>query len=402
MIRKTPPPPSQVVLPSYAHTTFGKKVQTKANYMTEGQPVQLIQDLVTTHLSHREDDFLADKVQCIEEDIGANLVFTAASPLMRKVYARAQLLARVDAPILITGESGSGKDLLARLIHKLSDRSMYRFAKVSCAALGPEALERGLFDSEKTRLIDEDAEITPFRLCHKGTLLLDDIDELSPRAQAKLACFLQDKQDAAATGDRPDADVRVLATTKVNLESALSHRQIRKELYYSLSAFTVALPPLRQRKDEIPLLLKHLMWRIAANYGLPMRNFSPAVLRACVRYPWPGNLSELEKFVKRYIISSDDETPSILSELDPFNLSMNGWNSLQETGSHSFEVKSVPSGSASGSLLHCVRKEAERDAISAALEQTRWNRTAAARLLNVSYRSLLYKIQQYDLNPKKY
>jgi DNA-binding NtrC family response regulator len=340
-----------------------------------------------------------DQVQEIEEELDQNLSFVAASRVMRKLHAQAELLAKLDVPILIMGESGSGKGLVGRLIHKLSNRSANRFLKVNCAAVDPDVLDRELFGRERRRSSEQTGlESTAFALCSKGTILLEDIDELPARTQAKLVCLLQDKQVFLGEENTVELDVRILATTKVNIETALSERKMHKELYYSLSAFTIVAPPLRERREEIPLLLRHFMNRIAANFGLPTRNFPPAVLRACQKYAWPGNLRELEKFVKRYVVSGEDKTPSCSGEVDN---SRKTWAPGYMTEADSGGFESLSDTSASKSLLHSVREEAERNAIITALEQTGWNRTAAARLLNVSYRTLLYKIQQYGMSPQK-
>jgi two-component system, NtrC family, response regulator AtoC len=332
----------------------------------------------------------------IKEQLGENLAFVAGSQPMRKVRAQVQLLAKVNVPILLVGESGSGKEVVAKLIHRLSNRSEGKFLKMSCAALDPDSLERQLFGKEGAKTSDEAArEISPFAICENGTLLLEDIDEMPLRTQAKLACLLQDKQ-FSSDGENPvDLDVRVLAATKVNV-GGLLEQKLRKELYYCLSAFTIFVPPLRQRVEEIPLLLQHFMNRIATEYRLPVRYFSPEILAACRSYSWPGNLRELETFVKRYLVSGDGETLWSREEIeDP----QNAWTRPTETGIEPFDLGTEMS--ASKSLLHAVREEAERNAITTALEQTGWNRSAAARLLKVSYRTLLYKIQQYEMSPQK-
>jgi two-component system response regulator AtoC len=318
----------------------------------------------------------------IREDVGERLSFVAASPIMRRLHGEAKVLAKLDVPILILGESGSGKGVVGRLIHKLSDRSANGFLIVNCSALDPDVLERELFDNKA------------FMLCNKGTLLLEDIEELPVRAQAKLLCLLQDKQVFWGRENALQLDVRILAATKVNIRTALLQKKLRKELYYCLSAFTLVVPPLRNRKDEIPLLLRHFMNHVAVNYGLPTRAFSPAVLQACQSYSWPGNLRELEKFVKRYLVSGEHGTPAFRGdgEMAPEEM----------TGADSEPFPSLSDMAASKSLLHSVKKEAERNAITTALEQTKWNRTAAARLLNISYRTLLYKIEHYNMGPRKY
>jgi DNA-binding NtrC family response regulator len=332
----------------------------------------------------------------IKLQLGESPAFVASSQPMLKVRAQAELLAKVNVPILIVGESGSGKEVVAKLIHRLSNRSEGKFLKMSCAALDPDSLERQLFGKEPAKMSDEFArDINSFAICENATLLLEDIDEMPPRTQAKLACLLQDKQ-FFSDGENPvDFDVRVLAETKLNI-GALLGQKLRKDLYYCLSAFTIFVPPLRQRIDDIPFLLQHFMNRIATEYRLPVRYFSQEILAACRSYSWPGNLRELETFVKRYLVSGDSESLWCRVEIDdPQNTTTRATETFLEP------VDGLTEMSASKSLLHAAREEAERNTIITALEQTRWNRSAAARLLKVSYRTLLYKIQQYEMSPQK-
>jgi two-component system, NtrC family, response regulator AtoC len=353
-----------------------------SDHVVAGQPVK------------PENGAAADQTKDTKPEPGENFAFVAESAVMRKVRSQTEALAKLDIPVLIVGETGTGKEVVGRLIHSLSNRSANRFLKVNCAA-DPDALERGLFDDEKGRNSDEAArEISPFVLCNEGTVLLDDIDEMPTRAQAKLLCLLQDKQ-FFSSGARPvHVDVRILAATKTDIKTALLNGKLRRDLYYCLSAFTILVPPLRQRKDDIPMLLKHLMNRVASDYGLPARFFSPAVLLACQKYSWPGNLRELEKFVKRYLVSGEAETTL---DCDEAYSEQDLWQAEEAERS----VECLQNSSAVKSLLHTVREEAERNAITNILEQTRWNRRAAARLLQVSYRTLLNKIQQYDMSPRK-
>jgi two-component system response regulator AtoC len=345
-------------------------------------------------------EITSEKVEQIDEE----MFFVASNPVMRKLRAQAELLAQVDLPVLIVGENGSGKEATARLIHKLSVRSGFRFRKVNCAALPGDLLERELFGYE-LGIYSEAARWREgkFELAEKGTLLLDDITEIPANLQVKLLQVLDDKQFLRGGHTRVDVDVRIIAATNGKIERALAEKKLREDLYYRLSAFTVHVPPLRQRKDEIPLLLGYCMNQMARRYGLAARTLSPAVLEACLAHSWPGNLHELENFVKRCLVMGDDEE-LMLREL------RQGWAgssehlplpSAPETagGSSGEGVESEDHTSGLRSLVQSIKGETERSAIAAALEQTHWNRKAAARLLKVSYRTLLYKIQHYHMNP---
>jgi two-component system, NtrC family, response regulator AtoC len=320
------------------------------------------------------------------EEISNDSFFIGISPVMRRLRAQVLLLAEADVPVLILGESGSGKETTARLLHKLSVRSGFEFAKVNCAALPGDLLERELFGY----LRDGRTKPGKLEICSRGTILLDEITEMPVALQTSLLQVLQNKRFIRpGTSSLVDVDVRILAASSVDMHHAIAKSRVREDLFYRLSAYTIHVPPLRERREELPLLSRHFMHQLAKHYGLSPRDFSPAVIDACQAYAWPGNLRELEEFVKRYLIVGDREVTyqRSLTNLEDVNgartplLASNGQN-----GSDSLK-----------SLVHSVKLEAEKNAIAAALEKTGWNRKAAARLLKVSYRTLLYKIEQYQM-----
>jgi two-component system response regulator AtoC len=335
------------------------------------------------------------------EEVDEGEFFVAASPSMRKVRIQAELLANIDAPVLILGESGTGKEVTAHLIHKLSSRSQRKFLKVNCAALPGELLESELFGYERGAFTGAmRTKPGKFELCDKGTILLDEVAEMSANLQAKLLHVLQDKQFFRLGGETTiEVDVRMLAATNVNIHQAIAERKLREDLYYRLSAFTITLPPLRERQEEIPLLLRHFMGRMATQYSRSPLQFSPAIIDACLHYLWPGNLRELENFVKRYLVMGDEAMA--LSELQtsaghtlvPVEIPAVATNLQLEIirakgEAHPPQLKSV---------LRTLKDETELHAITRALEETHWNRKRAARLLKISYRGLLYKIRQHGI-----
>ena len=357
---------------------------------------------IRRHLASRnnddvETDITSEDIEQISEDV----FFLGANPVMRKLRAQAELLAEANVPALILGESGSGKDTTAALIHKLSVRSGCKFLKVNCAALPEDLLETELFGYERS-LSPGSVRTKPgkLELCEKGTILLDEIEETPNAIQATLAHVLQYKE-FYRPGSKTvvDVDVRILAATSANIDRVLSEGKLREDLYYRLSAFTVHVPPLRQRRDELPLLLRHFMHQLAKHYGLPPRTFTPEMYTACQHYSWPGNLKELEKFVKRYLVMGDKDLD--FGEPKPTSADLSRGvthsQSAERADTASAGESDVPASSLK-SLVQSVRWEAERNAIAAALEKTGWNRKAAARLLKVSYRTMLYKIEQYHMN----
>src|ERR1700726_4854418 len=203
------------------------------------------------------------------EGVADEVFFVAASPVMRKLRSQAALVANVDIPVLMLGESGTGKEVMARLIHKLSPRAPRVFLKVNCAAVPADLLESELFGYEQGAFTGAThAKPGRFELCNKGTILLDEIGEMPPLLPAKLLHVLQDQQ-FSRLGSRSvvKSDVRILAATNIDIPEALATKRLREDLYYRLNAFTMQIPPLRDRKEEIPILLKHSMSHIAERYA---------------------------------------------------------------------------------------------------------------------------------------
>jgi DNA-binding NtrC family response regulator len=347
-----------------------------------------------------ETDITSDGVELVSNDT----FFISTSPIMRKLRAQAALLAEANVPVLILGEGGSGRETTARLIHRLSVRSGFEFAKVNCASLPGDLLEGELFGYERISTTSQ-AQIKQGKLerCAKGTILLDEITEMPLGLQSTLLRVLQDKRFVRPGNSALiDVDVRVLATTARNVERALSENRLREDLYLHLSAYTIYVPPLRERKEELPFLSRHLMHRLAKQYGLTPRDFPPGMMEAWQTYNWPGNWRELEHFVKRHLMVGDGELEFDHNLFDPQGAARNAGlatlRSVNQMPPPPNQAGAGISGSKSlRSLVQSVKSEAERNAIAAALEKTGWNRKAAARLLNVSYRTVLYKIVQYRI-----
>ncbi len=328
------------------------------------------------------------------EDLGEDLLFVTASAAMRKIRAEALQVAKINVPVLILGESGTGKEVVARLIYKHSGRAPQTFLKVNCAALPADLLESELFGYEAGAFTGASrAKPGKFELCNKGTIFLDEIGEMSPELQAKLLHVLQD-QEFSRLGSRSSVkvDVRILAATNVEIRQALKSKKLREDLYYRLNAVTLHLPPLRERKEEIPLLLKQFVALWAERYARPALPISQRLLEACLQFPWPGNVRQLENLAKRYIILNDEEL--IVNDLATPAKSDQGskhGTDVQTNSQPSIDLKS---------LLRGLKGEAEKEAIYNALEQTNWHRKEAARLLKISYKALLYKVRQYGIDQR--
>jgi two-component system response regulator AtoC len=343
----------------------------------------------------------ADMVEGNVEEIGQNAFFFTASPVMRKLRSQAELLAQTDVPVLITGEKGSGKNTVASLIHKLSVRSGFKLLTVQCAEMPSTLLEVEIF-GEQNRSFGgaRRTSLGKFDSGEMGTLFLDEITAMPLDLQSRLLQVLRNQEAANSAGSAPPAEVRILAGSSVNLDRALTEKRLREDLYYRLSAFTVHVPALRHRKEEIGVLLRYFMYKLAKHYRMPSREFLPSVIEAVERYSWPGNLKEMETFVKRYLVSGDPQVPARdhapkFDEIcePPIAARIKSSPSLLEH--KPFGVEQKPESLKS--LIQGIKSVAEQNAIGAALKRTGWNRKAAARLLSVSYRTLLYKIEQYQM-----
>jgi two-component system response regulator AtoC len=321
------------------------------------------------------------------EPIGNEKFLVTASPVMQKLRVQAELLAQTDVPVLLVGEKGSGKQTVARLIHEHSVRSGFKFLHVNCAAQPSHVfLEKEIFGA---------GAIALKAASEKGTIFLDEITELPDHLQLRLLETLQKRQDPHVSVTLAGSGMRILASTKTNIERAIAERKLREDLYYKLSAFIVHVPPLRQRKSAIPVFLRHFMHSLAKHYGLPAREFSPPMIAACQQYDWPGNLGELEAYVKRFLVAGERDAILLSPQLELHSTEETAAPGVHpdedQTGAH--DARSLKS------LIHDITCEAERHAIGIALKKTGWNRKAAARLLKVSYRTLLYKIEEYKLKP---
>jgi two-component system, NtrC family, response regulator AtoC len=328
------------------------------------------------------------------EELGGNGFFLAASPQMLEIHRQVKLLADIDVNVLILGESGTGKEVVAQLIHKNSRRSREKFLKVNCAALPTDLLESELFGHRQgafTGAIND--RHGKFEQANRGTLLLDEIGEIGVQMQAKLLHVLQDGQFARlGAQETTKVDVRVLAATNVQIEDALFEKSFREDLYYRLSVFTIKVPPLRDRREEIPYLIEQMIRRApeemthGSGFSLPSRLIDVALL-----YDWRGNVRELRNFVTRTIIMRDPAAAT--RELEEKVEAMSNGDRCDRPAEEALPCAGIRS------VVRDVKDRTEVQMIQSALEANGWNRRRAAQHLNISYRALLYKIQQHRLSP---
>jgi two-component system response regulator AtoC len=310
------------------------------------------------------------------------------SEAMNKLRTLVDQVADTDATVLIRGESGVGKGVVASLLHSKSFRREKPFVKINCAALPSELLEAELFGYEKGAFTGAHRRKPgKFELAHEGTIFLDEVGELTPPLQAKILHVLQDGEFSRLGGERDiHVDVRVLASTNRNLEDAVESGTFRNDLYYRLNVVSLQVPPLRDRHDEIPLLAELFLKKYSRQYHRPNAQLSPKSLAMFQKHHWPGNVRELENFVKRIVILRDEEF--VAQEIKaPVEEAVTEWSEPTTGG-----LKEVARRAA---------RKAERQAIQETLRQTQWNRTQAAKLLGISYKALLYKMQECGLSPSK-
>ena len=321
----------------------------------------------------------------------------SVEPAMEIVEEQALRVACSDETVLLLGETGVGKDIMARRIHEASQRSGGPFVHVNCAALPDGLLESELFGHERGAYTGADATRPgQFEAASGGTIFLDEIAEMSPRLQAKLLHVLQDKVVQRVGGREPiRVDVRIIAATNQDLDRSISSGNFRSDLFYRLCVICLKIPPLRERKADIERLARHFAKKYAALFNKPsLARLDEAVISGIMLHPFEGNVRELENLIKRGILlgSYDVILNEIAARFDVAKAfrAAAGRLSAIEGGDGVQPLKEV--------TRHAIEK-AERTEIVRALTATRWNRRRAARLLKVSYRSLLYKISDYSILP---
>ena len=330
---------------------------------------------------------------CYREELSRGRFFLAACASMRKIYDTIRLLAPVDVPVLILGESGVGKDIVANLLHKHSLRSQGSYISVNCAALPSDLLESELFGYEAGAFTGAmRSKPGKFEMANRGTLLLDEIGEMSAPMQAKLLHVLQDGQfSRLGARSSTEADVRVVAATNINIENAMERGSFRGDLFYRISTFTITVPPLRERREEIPFLVREMLCRNAASLRQAPIEASSELLTVMQEYDWPGNLRELSNFIIRLLILHDPE--AVLADLQGKVRQRRGAQVAPEVMQH----EPRPDGEHMRTIVRNFRDQTESKLIQDALDAVGWNRRRAAQNLKISYRGMLYKIQEYQL-----
>jgi two-component system response regulator AtoC len=371
---------------------------------------------------------LSQDVATLREQLKEQSRYTMLFGNSERMVSVRDLMERVsdtDVTVLIRGESGTGKELVARALHERSLRREKPFVKVNCAALPTELLESELFGFEKgafTGAIQH--KPGKFEFANHGTMFLDEIGDMSFPLQAKLLQVLQDGEFSRLGGKNDvQVDVRVITATNRDLETAVAQGQFREDLYFRLNVVAINLPPLRERREEIPFLTDHFLKKYSVQYNKPMTAVSGELAQRFVEYEWPGNVRQLENLIKRMVVLGSEapiltelQQPSSLFPVRPQAppsaparpaVPPSAPAQMAPPPAPPIEVEPVagplPTATAAGNvslkdIARSAAREAERELILRMLTRTRWNRKEAAEILGISYKALLYKIKENGLD----
>jgi formate hydrogenlyase transcriptional activator len=311
--------------------------------------------------------------------------FVGRSKVMRSVLKQIEIVAPTNASVLITGETGTGKELVARAIHGLSHRHNQMLAKINCAAIPSGLLESELFGHEKGSFTGAITRRTGrFELADKGSLFLDEIGDFPPDLQPKLLRVLQEKEFERVGGNRAQAvDVRLVAATSRDLQQMVADKEFRSDLFYRLNVFPIRLPPLRERSSDIPLLVEHFVGHFSRQLKKEVKFIPSEVMAALKSYQWPGNIRELQNFIERSVILSPDKT----------------LNAPMEELERPFPIR--PSSGSGFPSRVITLQDNEREHIIRALTQTRWlvgGPNGAAVLLGINRTTLLSRMQKLGIS----
>ena len=353
------------------------------DYLTKPLDIDELKILVAKALRHHQ---LEKENIFLKEQLGSRFDFSniiGRSRAMKELLETVAMVAPSEATVLILGESGTGKELIANAIHQNSPRSSYPLIKVNCAALPETLLESELFGHEKGAFTGAVSRRQGrFHLAHKGSILLDEIAEMSMATQSKILRVLQEREfEPIGSSETVKVDTRIITATNKNLEEEVRANRFREDLYYRINVVNLNVPSLRDRREDIPLLVDFFLKRYAKKNHRNLKGFTPKAMDLLMRYDWPGNIRELENVVERSVIMmrgdfiTPDEFPGVLKSLDP-------------------EYEQISAEMLSGKSL----KEMEKAMIMRTLQETDGNRTRAAEILGISRRSLQLKLKEYGVN----
>ena len=382
------------LLPVIVMTAFGT-IETAVKAVKEGacdfltKPFEMDHLLLVVRRAIESRQLLTENLLLREEfaeKIGTPRII-GKSPAIEEVTRVIQRVAPAQTTVLLQGESGTGKELFARAVHHLSPRKDNPFVAINCAAIPRELLETELFGHERGSFTGAvERRIGKFELAHRGTIFLDEVGDLDPALQAKLLRVLQDQSFERVGGNVPiQVDVRIVAATNRDLKKLVDAKAFREDLYYRLSAFPVTIPPLRDRREDIPALAEFFLTRACAEMKKPAKRLSKGAVEALESWSWPGNVRELENALDRAVILSEGE------ELAPEHLGLPGG------GAGARSLADLPADAGLHEVGAAAAAEAEARLIRKALGETGGNKSKAGVRLKVSYETLLTKIKDYGI-----
>ena len=340
---------------------------------------------------------LIEENRTLKGQLGKESEIIGESPAIRELKAQIAIAAPTSGWVLITGENGTGKELVARAIHNLSKRRDKPFIEVNCAAIPEELIESELFGHERGAFTGATSQRRgKFDLAHEGTLFLDEIADMSLKTQAKVLRILQERKFERVGGSRTiEVDVRVVAATNKNLETEISTGRFREDLYYRLNVIPFHVPPLRERSRDIPRLAEKFLAHFCQQEGRPLKRFSDSAIRVLCSYPWPGNVRELKNIVERLVIMSPDQ---LITEAQlPAIFTASERAPLQP------ESSEVDAGGleTEGATLRAARDEFEKEFILQKLKEYDWNVSRTADAIEIERSNLHRKMKAYGIEPKK-
>jgi len=381
------------MLPVIMMTAFGT-VDVAVKAIKEGAFDFITKPFDTDHLLHlirkametqrlvTENILLRDEVSSMR---GMPTIIGKSEKIL-EVAKKIQRVASAKTTVLLLGESGTGKELFARAIHSLSPRKDFPFVPINCAAIPKELLESELFGHEKGAFTGAEAKkLGKFELADKGTIFLDEIGEMALSLQAKIMRIIQEGEIERVGGVKTiPVDVRVIAATNKDIERAVSEGAFREDLYYRLNVFPIRVPPLRERAEDIPLLVDFFTKKYCAEMKTGGKEVSEEVLSLLMGSPWKGNVRELENAIERAVILCDGVT------ITPEHISLNPVPMNPPLGT-------LPMNGTLEDTTRVALRLAESERIRKALQETKGNKSRAAELLDVSYKTLLTKIKEYGI-----
>lgn len=377
------------------------------DYLLKPFEVPKLKEIIVNALKAARDMRQVVSYQPLLETEDYELGIVGRSEPMQQVFKLIGQLAASDATALITGESGTGKELVARAIYHHGNRSQQSFLAVNCAAIPEQLLESELFGHERGAFTGATLQrIGKFEQCNRGTLFLDEIGDMTPATQTKILRVLQSGTFERVGGNQPiKVDVRIIAATNKALEQAVASRQFREDLFYRLNVVRIHIPPLRERREDIRLLVNYFLRKFAKDQNGPPRSIAPAALKALEKYHWPGNVRELENVVRRALVMAKGEA-ILLSELPP---EVSG----QGTGAIASPMVAALTGEGgvsdivalSRQLFQWARRDpklkvipsVERELVIQALKETGGNQVHAAKLLGITRATLRKRVEKFGI-----